>query len=141
MPIYEYACDQCGHQFEKLMRMGADAPDCPECGASQVRKRVSQSGFILKGGGWYKDHYGLKGSDKSESKSDASKSSDSSKSTSDTSSSGSSSSGSSSSSGGTSAVRLRVAPHQVRRALQALQAPTLRPRSDREGHRWARPGA
>lgn len=66
MPIYEYACDTCGHQFEKLVRIGAEAPPCPECEATEVRKRVSASGFILKGSGWYKDHYGLKsGSSKS----------------------------------------------------------------------------
>jgi putative FmdB family regulatory protein len=60
MPIYEYACESCGHQFEKLVSIGAPAPPCPECEAREVRKRVSTSGFILKGSGWYKDHYGLK---------------------------------------------------------------------------------
>ena len=61
MPIYEYKCDHCGHQFEKLMRISADAPPCGNCG-KDVRKLVSAAGFILKGGGWYKDHYGLKSS-------------------------------------------------------------------------------
>lgn len=60
MPIYEYACESCGHQFEKLVRIGAAAPPCPACESEGVRKRVSQSGFILKGSGWYRDHYGLK---------------------------------------------------------------------------------
>jgi putative FmdB family regulatory protein len=71
MPIYEYACDSCGHRFEKLVRVGAEPPPCPQCG-SAVRKLVSQSGFILRGGGWYKDHYGLKssGSESGASKSD-----------------------------------------------------------------------
>lgn len=60
MPIYEYACTSCGHNFEKLVSIGAEAPPCPACEARDVRKRVSTSGFILKGSGWYKDHYGLK---------------------------------------------------------------------------------
>ena len=60
MPIYEYECSACGHKFEKLVRIGADAPPCPDCASAEVRKLVSASGFILKGGGWYKDHYGLK---------------------------------------------------------------------------------
>jgi len=64
MPIYEYCCDNCGHQFERLVRIGAEAPPCPECEGT-VRKLVSQSGFILRGGGWYKDHYGLKKSEPS----------------------------------------------------------------------------
>jgi putative FmdB family regulatory protein len=72
MPIYEYECSTCGHRFEKLVRIGADAPPCPECSASEARRLISASGFILKGGGWYKDHYGLKGSDsgKSDTKTD-----------------------------------------------------------------------
>jgi len=73
MPIYEYACEKCGHLFEKLVSIGAEAPPCPECEAREVRKRVSASGFILKGSGWYKDHYGLKsgGSSSSSSSSDS----------------------------------------------------------------------
>jgi putative FmdB family regulatory protein len=61
MPIYEYACNVCGHKFDQLMKMGASEPPCPKCGEA-TRKLVSASGFILKGGGWYKDHYGLKSS-------------------------------------------------------------------------------
>ncbi|MCA9488453.1 MAG: zinc ribbon domain-containing protein [Myxococcales bacterium] len=60
MPIYEYECGSCGHRYEKMVRIGADAPPCPECASIEVRKLVSQSSFVLKGGGWYKDHYGLK---------------------------------------------------------------------------------
>ncbi|MCO4743348.1 MAG: zinc ribbon domain-containing protein [Proteobacteria bacterium] len=57
MPIYEYACESCGHRFEKLVRMSDDAPPCPECEGA-VRKLISASSFVLKGGGWYKDGYG-----------------------------------------------------------------------------------
>lgn len=62
MPIYEYRCEQCGEVFEKMQRMGADAPACPKCGALEAKKLISASSFVLKGGGWYKDHYGLKSS-------------------------------------------------------------------------------
>ena len=60
MPIYEYACETCGTNFEKLMKMSAPTPSCPECGSDEVKKKVSASGFVLKGSGWYRDHYGLK---------------------------------------------------------------------------------
>jgi len=60
MPIYEYTCEACGHEFEKLAKMSAAAPPCPECGQDQSRKRISRTSFHLKGGGWYGDHYGLK---------------------------------------------------------------------------------
>ncbi len=60
MPIYEYRCPACERRFEKLMRMSASSPACPDCGHEEVVKLVSGAGFILKGGGWYRDHYGLK---------------------------------------------------------------------------------
>lgn len=60
MPIYEYGCPECGHVFEKLVKLNAAPPACPECGHDPVEKKVSAAGFILKGSGWYKDHYGLK---------------------------------------------------------------------------------
>lgn len=61
MPIYEYACVANGHRFEVFQKMSDPAPEsCPSCGAAEVRKLVSASAFVLKGGGWYRDHYGLK---------------------------------------------------------------------------------
>ena len=66
MPIYEYACESCESAFEKLVKLSDPVPNCPECGSSEVRKKVSASGFVLKGSGWYKDHYGLKSSSKSD---------------------------------------------------------------------------
>ncbi len=61
MPIYEYACPDCGHKFDEIQKF-SDAPItvCPKCAAANVKKLISQTSFILKGGGWYKDHYGLK---------------------------------------------------------------------------------
>ena len=57
MPIYEYECPTCGHEFEKIQQF-SDPPvkRCPECGRS-VRKKLSVSAFLLKGGGWYADGY------------------------------------------------------------------------------------
>lgn len=54
MPIYEYRCQDCGHQLEALQKI-SDGPlkTCPECGTETLRKLVSASAFILKGSGWY----------------------------------------------------------------------------------------
>ncbi|MCP4662363.1 MAG: zinc ribbon domain-containing protein [bacterium] len=43
MPLYEYRCDDCGHQFEILQRMdeGADGLACPECGRERLGKQFS----------------------------------------------------------------------------------------------------
>src|SRR5712672_3308092 len=58
MPIYEYACAACGHQFEEWQKM-SDKPirTCPKCKAKKVEKLISQTSFTLKGGGWYSDLY------------------------------------------------------------------------------------
>src|SRR5512134_1640863 len=58
MPVYEYHCKACDHEFEREQRI-TDEPvrTCPSCGARQVRKLISQTSFVLKGGGWYSDLY------------------------------------------------------------------------------------
>ena len=54
MPIYEYQCEDCGHQLEIIQKI-SDSPlvDCPACGNSSLKKRVSAAAFHLKGAGWY----------------------------------------------------------------------------------------
>jgi len=58
MPIYEYQCQDCGKELEALQKI-SDAPllDCPECGASALKKKVSAAAFRLKGGGWYETDF------------------------------------------------------------------------------------
>jgi putative FmdB family regulatory protein len=50
MPIYEFTCRACGHDFETLVpRPGAKAP-CPSCGSTKVAQRISRpGGFSMKG--------------------------------------------------------------------------------------------
>lgn len=40
MPIYEYICDGCGHEFEALVR-GDEKPECPTCGRAKLSKQFS----------------------------------------------------------------------------------------------------
>ncbi len=58
MPIYEYRCEDCGHELEALQKM-SDKPltDCPECGKPALRKQVSAAGFRLSGSGWYETDF------------------------------------------------------------------------------------
>ena len=58
MPIYEYACSACGHQFEEWQKI-TDKPvrTCPKCKAKKVDKLISHTSFQLKGGGWGSDLY------------------------------------------------------------------------------------
>jgi len=39
MPIYEYACRKCGHEFETLVRSG-NVPDCPSCRSTELEKKL-----------------------------------------------------------------------------------------------------
>ena len=43
MPMYEYICKSCDHQFEILQRMGdgAEGLSCPKCGEKHVEKQFS----------------------------------------------------------------------------------------------------
>jgi len=40
MPIYEYVCKSCRHEFEVLIR-GQERPKCPECGGTRLGKKWS----------------------------------------------------------------------------------------------------
>lgn len=61
MPVYEYACGKCGHEFEAEQRI-TEAPlkTCPRCRARRLKRLISQTSFVLKGGGWYADLYASK---------------------------------------------------------------------------------
>jgi putative FmdB family regulatory protein len=62
MPIYEYRCLDCGHEFERMQKFSDPPVDkCPTCPGT-VQKLISRSAFHLKGNGWYVTDYARKGS-------------------------------------------------------------------------------
>lgn len=40
MPIFEYACEECGHEFELLVRSDTRL-ECPLCQSTQLEKQLS----------------------------------------------------------------------------------------------------
>lgn len=60
MPIYEYECEKCKHQFELIQKF-SDMPvkECPVCQGT-VRKIISSPGIMFKGSGWYVTDYSNK---------------------------------------------------------------------------------
>jgi putative FmdB family regulatory protein len=66
MPTYEYVCEKCGHQFEKIQPISAKPLTCcPEdmCpqkrwGRGKVKRAISAGGgLIFKGSGFYTTDY------------------------------------------------------------------------------------
>lgn len=58
MPIYEYKCSNCGHQFEKIQKF-SDQPlkKCPDCDKKTLNKLISSPSFRLSGSGWYETDF------------------------------------------------------------------------------------
>jgi putative FmdB family regulatory protein len=59
MPTYDYACDHCGHQFEKFQSMTATPLRvCPSCGEPALKRLIGTgAGIIFKGPGFYATDY------------------------------------------------------------------------------------
>jgi putative FmdB family regulatory protein len=64
MPVYEYQCPQCKSTIEinqSIKDMPLTKYPCHICWVDDVtsfmRRIISRSSFVLKGGGWYKDQY------------------------------------------------------------------------------------
>lgn len=46
MPLYEFQCKGCGHEFEDLV-LGSARPTCPSCSSQQLERLLSV--FAVKG--------------------------------------------------------------------------------------------
>ena len=59
MPIYAFACNNCGHLFDRLQKLSDPDPDAsPACGAmGTVHRRLTAPQFRLAGGGWYETDF------------------------------------------------------------------------------------
>ncbi len=54
MPIYEFVCQDCGHEFELIQSFSDNStPQCPVCHSEQVMRRVGRPAIHFKGSGWY----------------------------------------------------------------------------------------
>lgn len=94
MPLYDYRCRDCGHEFEIQQSLSEDTLTvCPECNGD-LRKVFSPVGIAFKGSGFYKND--SRGGSSSKSSSSSSTSSTSSTSDSTSTSTGSSDASSSS---------------------------------------------
>ena len=62
MPLYEYRCEACDHQFEIIQKFSDEPVSvCPSCGRGPVVKLLSSPAIQFKGSGWYITDYARKG--------------------------------------------------------------------------------
>ena len=58
MPIYAFACQACGHAFDRLQKLSdPDPATCPACGQPRVQRQVTAPAFRLAGSGWYETDF------------------------------------------------------------------------------------
>ena len=58
MPIYEYQCQSCGHQFDVIQKVSDEKLTIsPKCNEKKLKKLVTSAGFKLKGTGWYETDF------------------------------------------------------------------------------------
>jgi putative FmdB family regulatory protein len=68
MPTFTYECSKCKRDFEVIQKVSdpeltlcvltvTDGSTVTKCDGSVRRVIAGSGGFILKGGGWYKDGY------------------------------------------------------------------------------------
>jgi len=54
VPTYQYACTECGHEFEQFQSFSEDAlTECPQC-QGRLRKLFNAVGVVFKGSGFYR---------------------------------------------------------------------------------------
>ena len=51
--MHDFICNDCGHQFEKLVKRTQDVHECPLCGSTKLNVQPSTSNFKVKGLGAY----------------------------------------------------------------------------------------
>jgi putative FmdB family regulatory protein len=49
MPLYEYLCDSCGHQFEEFLNSRDKYRECPHCESSAEVLPALHGGYRIKG--------------------------------------------------------------------------------------------
>ncbi len=60
MPIFEFACEHCGWEFEELLRSASAASEviCPACESTEVRRKISTFAARITGGNTFSTSFG-----------------------------------------------------------------------------------
>ena len=61
MPLFEYRCQQCGHEFEVIQKFSDPVLETCEICGGRLQKLLSSPAIQFKGAGWYITDYSRKG--------------------------------------------------------------------------------
>lgn len=50
MPIYEFKCGKCSHEFERLVFRSDESVECPQCSCKEVSRLMSTCAFKTDSG-------------------------------------------------------------------------------------------
>ncbi len=50
MPLYDFRCRGCAHEFEALVRPSHE-PACPSCGSADLERLITGATFSVRAGG------------------------------------------------------------------------------------------
>ena len=54
VPIYEFVCQKCENEFEKVVSFSETTmPACPACTSDEVQRQMGVPAIHFKGSGWY----------------------------------------------------------------------------------------
>lgn len=51
MPMYDFRCPDCGHEFEELVFGNRLPAKCPSCAGAEIERKVSACASRIAGGG------------------------------------------------------------------------------------------
>ena len=54
MPMYDFRCNECGKQMERITSSTTQVTECPDCGGKMERQLAAPGDFVCKGSGFYK---------------------------------------------------------------------------------------
>lgn len=59
MSLYDYTCANCGAEFVDVEQRITELPlvTCEKCGQPTLKRLITKTSFVLKGGGWANELY------------------------------------------------------------------------------------
>lgn len=56
MPMFDFICTECGHEFERIVKIDAKT-ECPQCGAAAEKQISAPAKPKFKGSGFYETDF------------------------------------------------------------------------------------